>query len=246
MTKLTETFQETQTAEQRLRQLKKEIQEKETQIAPRKMDFDKEFLPPKASKKEHDDDETRSHISVQVAGANRHNHFFDDSRSLRNDEIPKKDKWRFKKKDLETLSPKSIKSGISGNFGFLPNIDENLSQLTYGVIQEEAYLSGSSAEVSENLSVQNLELEKAESVRAQKGFSLGHQLLDKRHDETEQEVSRKRRQLGVLCDRMGRLLVDLAPHFMLGSKQIGRTEEFEDQGLSMSKSFLQNIIPYYV
>ena len=86
----------------------------------------------------------------------------------------------------------------------------------------------SSQENSEDFNQDNQETaDKAESIRAQKDFGLMAQKLQHKYSQMNLQVQAKRRQLGVLCDRFGRFLIDVAPHFMLDSEdnnqQTGRS-----------------------
>jgi hypothetical protein len=210
----TSLFKETQQKAKKLEEMSKEIKTKENKNLSNNR-YEKHFSATKKFMK--NNDETRSNVSFKISKPKELKTLFDDSRSVQIENFTYKKSDRFKKKELENLSPKSIKSQMSG----LPNIiqghmDDNISQVTYGVIQEETHLDDSSEGSDYRDSGKDKEkYERAESIRAQKDFGLFGEELGNKVKEMGKEVNVKRRQLGVICDRLGRLLVDLAPHFMV-------------------------------
>jgi hypothetical protein len=219
-----ELFKETEKKSNTLAELFKEIKKQDKEKNPSNNRYEKDFS---ASKKfiKNMNEETRSQVSFKISEKKDFTTFFDDSKSLHIDTFQEKKMPRFKKKDIENLSPRSIKSQLSGTLNFQHNIDDNISHLTYGVIQEETDIYNSSQESrsdSEHLETKpgtedKEQLEKAESIRAQKDFGLMAKKLQHKFNEIDFQVKIKRRQLGVLCDRLGRLLVDFAPHLMVDS-----------------------------
>lgn len=237
-------FEETENKTQTLIELSKEITKQDKEKNQSSNRYDKDFS---ASKKfiKNINEETRSQVSFKISEKKDFTTFFDDSKSLHIDnfEENKKNMARFKKKDLDNLSPRSIKSQMSGAFNFQHNIDDNMSHLTYGVIQEETDIYNSSQESqsgSENLEEKkenedNEQMEKAESIRAQKDFGLMAKKLQHKFKEVDFQVKTKRRQLGVLCDRLGRLLIDFAPHLMVDSFR----KKNEESNFGMSESSIR-------
>ena len=206
VSKFSDLFAKTLQKEERLEDLRQEILSQNKTIRGENLHSNKNFSANKKFTKEMNE-ETRSQVSFKISGGNRLHTIFDDSKSLRMDTFYEGE-TRFKKKDLENLSPKSIKSHMSGPFNFQNTMDDNISHFTYGVIQEETDVYNSSSDEHENV-------EREESVRAQKDFGLLNKKTEIKYLESAEANRISRRQLGVLCDRLGRLLVDLAPHFML-------------------------------
>ena len=217
-----ELFQETEIKSKTLIELMKEMKKQDREKNRSTNRYEKDFSANKKFMK-NINDETRSQVSFKISEKKEFTSLFDDSKSLQIENFQDKKETRFKKKDLDNLSPKSIKSQLSGMLNFQHHLDDNMSQLTYGVIHEETDIYNSSQESEEGSEEEDSKpghedaegMAKAESIRAQKDFGLMAKKLQHKFNEMSLQVRVKRRQLGVLCDRLGRLLIDLAPHFMV-------------------------------
>ena len=206
-------FQETQIKWRTLRELAKE-ERKRGKKGAKWNRYEKHFSATKKFAK-NANEETRSHVSFKISEKREVKTLFDDSRSVQNDTFHDKNTGRFKKKEIENLSPKSIKSQLSGLANLQHPLDDNISQFTYAVIQEETHLDDSAEDSHDSGTDADADpFDKAESIRAQKDFGLMAHELKHRMSELDDSVRARKRQLGVLCDRVGRLLIDLAPHLM--------------------------------
>jgi hypothetical protein len=209
----TNLFKETEKKSKKLEEISVEISKRENKNLSNNR-YEKHFSANKKFTKNMNE-ETRSHVSFKISEKKEFRTLFDDSRSVQIDNFNDQKLDRFKKKEIDNLSPRSMKSQMSGLFNIQHHMDDNMSQIKYGVIQEETH--NSSDDNYSNLSDNYQEeiFEKAESIRAQKDFGLMNQELQYKFKEVKAQVNVKRKQLGVLCDRIGRLLIDLSPHLMV-------------------------------